>query len=118
MAKILLVDDSDFMRDMLQDILIEDGYEVYHLADGEKIIEEYEKIQPDLLIMDIVMPVVDGLSATDMLMEKHPDAKIIMCSAAGQKRVVAEAEAKGAIGFVAKPFSVAEITKAVKEALS
>lgn len=117
MAKILLVDDSDFMRDMLQDILIEDGYEVYHLADGEKIIEEYERVLPDVLLMDIVMPGLDGLSATDVLIQKHPEAKIIMCSAQGQKIVKEEAEKKGALGFIEKPFSVEDILTTVKNIL-
>ena len=91
MARIMLVDDAAFMRMMLKDILTKGGHEVVGEAeDGLKAIERYKEVLPDLVLMDITMPELDGISAVKRIKAVDPNAKIIMCSAMGQQALVIE----------------------------
>ena len=93
MAKgILLVDDAAFMRMMLKDILVKNGYEVLGEAEnGLKAVEKYKELNPDLVIMDITMPEMDGIEAVKEIKKINPSAAVIMCSAMGQQSMVIEA---------------------------
>ncbi|MEF9941544.1 MAG: response regulator [Lachnospiraceae bacterium] len=114
MAKILLVDDAAFMRMMVKDTLTKNGYEdLYEAADGVQAIEMYEQVKPDLVIMDITMPNMDGLEALKTIKGKHPEATIVMCSAMGQETMVIEAIKSGAKDFIVKPFKPDRILKTV-----
>lgn len=117
MAKILITDDSQFMRHLIEDILLEKGNEVFHAGDGQEMLDVYEEVKPDVVLVDIVMPVLDGMSAIGVLHQKYPEAKIIMCSALGQEDMIKESEAKGAIDFIRKPFNVEQIIETVEKAL-
>ena len=118
MAKILLVDDAAFMRMMIKDTLSKNGYEDLHeAADGAQAVEKFEEISPDLVIMDITMPNMDGLEALKTIVGKHPDAKIVMCSAMGQEAMVIEAIKLGAKDFIVKPFKPDRILKTVSAIL-
>ncbi len=118
MAKILLVDDAAFMRMMIKDTLSKNGYTDLHEAgDGAQAVEKFEEINPDLVIMDITMPNMDGLEALKTIIEKHPDAKIVMCSAMGQEAMVIEAIKLGAKDFIVKPFKPDRILKTVSSIL-
>ncbi|HHW71079.1 MAG TPA: response regulator [Clostridiales bacterium] len=113
---ILLVDDAAFMRMMLKDILTKNGYEVIGEAEnGAKALEKYKETMPDLVIMDITMPEVDGIQAVKDIMAFDKDAKIIMCSAMGQQAMVIEAIQAGAKDFIVKPFQAARVIEAVKK---
>lgn len=115
---ILLVDDAAFMRMMIKDILSKNGFEVLGEAEnGAKAIEKYKELNPDLVIMDITMPEVDGIQAVKSIKEINPDAKIIMCSAMGQQAMVIEAIQAGAKDFIVKPFQADRVIEAVKKAL-
>ena len=116
MAKqILIVDDAQFMRTMLSKLIEENGYEVADQAvDGKEAVEKYKELSPDLVTMDITMPKMDGIEATKKILEHDPDAKIIMCSAMGQKPMVIESLQAGAKDFIVKPIK----PEKVKEALS
>jgi two-component system chemotaxis response regulator CheY len=105
MAKdILIRDDAIFMRTMLSKILEDNGYEVVGTAEnGEEAIEEYKNLEPDLVTMDITMPGMDGIEATKGIIEYDSDAKIVVCSAMGQKPMVLEAIEAGAKDFIVKP---------------
>jgi two-component system chemotaxis response regulator CheY len=88
---ILVVDDAAFMRMMIKDILNKNGYEVIGEAEnGAKALEKYKELAPDLVIMDITMPEVDGIQAVKDIRKVNADAKIIMCSAMGQQAMVIE----------------------------
>ncbi|QFF98090.1 response regulator [Psychrobacillus glaciei] len=114
MATILVTDDTAFMRIRLKDLLTELGHEVIGEAEnGKTSVEKYEKLQPDLVMMDITMPEMDGIEALIAIKKNFPDAKIIMCSAMGQKRMVLEAIQAGAKDFLIKPFTKARIEEAV-----
>lgn len=119
MGGILIVDDAAFMRMMIKDILTKNGYEVVGEAEnGLAAVEMYEQHKPDLVIMDITMPEMDGIEAVKKIMEDDPSAKIIMCSAMGQQAMVIDAIQAGAKDFVVKPFQPERVVEAVKKALS
>ena len=114
MAKILLVDDAAFMRMMVKDTLTKAGYtDLYEAADGLQAVETYAEIQPDLVIMDITMPNMDGLEALKAIKGKDPNAVVVMCSAMGQESMVIEAIKSGAKDFIVKPFKPERILKTV-----
>jgi len=116
--KILVVDDASFMRMMIKDILTKNGFEVVGEAEnGAKAIEKFKELQPDLVIMDITMPEVDGIQAVKEIKKIAPDAKVVMCSAMGQQAMVIEAIQAGAKDFIVKPFQADRVLEAVKKVL-
>ena len=119
MAKILVVDDAAFMRMMLKNILSASGHEVVGEAEnGVQSAEKYEKLKPDLVTMDIVMPELDGIEATKEITRCFPEAKIIMCTAVGQQAKVLEAMKAGAKGYIVKPFQAPKVVEEVNKVLS
>ncbi len=118
MAKILIVDDAAFMRMMIKDVISKNGYEVAGEAvNGMDAVDKYKELKPDLVLMDITMPEMDGLQALKKIREGDPEAKIIMCSAMGQQAMVIEAIQSGAKDFIVKPFQPERILEAVKKAI-
>jgi len=119
MAKgILIVDDAAFMRMMIRDVLTKNGFEIVGEAEnGQRAIEKYKELSPELVIMDITMPEVDGIQAVREIKKFNPSAKIIMCSAMGQQAMVIEAIQAGAKDFIVKPFQADRVVEAVKKAL-
>ena len=105
MAKILLVDDAAFMRKVIKDTLTKNGYtDLYEAVDGADAVEKFTEISPDLVIMDITMPNMDGLEALKAMRAKNGSANIVMCSAMGQEAMVIDAIQSGAKDFIVKPF--------------
>ena len=104
MAKnILICDDAAFMRMMIKDILTKNGYNVAGEAEnGVKAIEKYAEVKPDLVLMDITMPEMDGIQALKKIKEIDGGANVIMCSAMGQQAMVIEAIQNGAKDFSLK----------------
>ncbi len=116
--KILIVDDAIFMRKMLSDILKEGGYDVVAEAgDGKVAIEEYKKVKPDLVTMDIIMPEMGGIDAVKQIIDIDESAKILMVSAMGQQQLVVEAIQAGAKDFIVKPFEASRVITAVQRIL-
>ncbi|WP_430882782.1 response regulator [Fusibacter sp. JL216-2] len=115
---ILVVDDAAFMRMMVKDVLTKNGYTVLGEAEnGQKAIEKYKELNPDLVIMDITMPEVDGIQAVKEIKKIDPNAKIVMCSAMGQQAMVIESIQAGARDFIVKPFQADRVIEAVKKVL-
>lgn len=115
---ILVVDDAAFMRMMVKDVLSKNGYEILGEAEnGQKAIEKYKELNPDLVIMDITMPEVDGIQAVKEIKKIDPNAKIIMCSAMGQQAMVIESIQAGARDFIVKPFQADRVVEAVKKVI-
>lgn len=105
MYKILLVDDASFMRKMVQTHLSKLGYTNFIEAeDGEQAFIKYSEEKPDLVIMDITMPNLDGIGALEKIKSSYPEARVVMCSAMGQEKMVMEAVQLGALDFIVKPF--------------
>lgn len=119
MAKnILIVDDAAFMRMMIKDILTKNGYNVVGEAEnGAKALEKYNELKPDLVLMDITMPEVDGIKALKNIKAADPAATVIMCSAMGQQAMVIEAIQSGAKDFIVKPFQADRVLEAVKKVI-
>ena len=117
MAKnILICDDAAFMRMMIKDILTKNGYEIAGEAEnGVKAVEKYNETKPDLVLMDITMPEMDGIQALKKIKEADPNACVIMCSAMGQQAMVIEAIQSGAKDFIVKPFQAERVFEAVKK---
>ena len=115
MAKnILVVDDAAFMRMMIKDILTKNGYNVAGEAEnGAKALEKYNEVKPDLVLMDITMPEVDGIQALKNIKAADPNAKVIMCSAMGQQAMVIESIQAGAKDFIVKPFQADRVIDAL-----
>ena len=119
LARILIVDDAMFMRVTLRNILTKEGHEVVGEAEnGEEAVAKYEELRPDVVTMDITMPKMDGIAAVKVIMESHPDAKIIMCTAMGQKNMVLEAIQAGAKDFIVKPFQPYRVTEGIAKVVS
>ncbi|WP_345238909.1 response regulator [Pontibacillus salipaludis] len=118
MATILVVDDAKFMRMTLGTILEKGEHKVVGEAeDGQEAIEMFHKLKPDLVTMDITMPELNGLEAVESILSSHPSAKIIMCSAMGQQKMVVEAIERGAKDFIVKPFDETRVLDAIKRVL-
>ena len=119
MAKsILICDDAAFMRMMIKDILSKNGYNIVGEAEnGAKAVEKYAETKPDLVLMDITMPEMDGIQALKKIKESDPGAKIIMCSAMGQQAMVIESIQSGAKDFIVKPFQPDRVLEAVKKVI-
>ena len=116
--KILLVDDAAFMRKMIKDTLSKSGYTDLHEAvDGADAVEKYSELHPDLVIMDITMPNMDGLEALKAIRAKDGGANIVMCSAMGQESMVMDAVRSGAKDFIVKPFKGERVIKTVTSIL-
>lgn len=115
---ILIVDDAAFMRMMIKEVLTKNGFEVAGEAEnGAKALEKYKELSPDLVIMDITMPEVNGIDALKNIKAFNPAAKVIMCSAMGQQAMVIEAIQSGAKDFIVKPFQADRVCEAVRKVL-
>lgn len=102
---VLLVDDSIMIRTILKGLLVQEGWEVVGEAEnGREALDLYRSLKPDLVILDITMPEMDGLTALVELLTIDKDAKVVMCSAVGDKGTVFQAIRSGAKDFIIKPF--------------
>ncbi|HHY73370.1 MAG TPA: response regulator [Bacillus bacterium] len=118
MARILIVDDAKFMRMTLTNILQKGNHDVVGEAEnGRNGIEKYKEFQPDIVTMDITMPEMTGIEAVKQIKAFDPNAKIIMCSAMGQQKLVVEAIESGAKDFIVKPFDESRVLEAVARVL-
>ena len=116
---VLLVDDAAFVRMSLKKILDDMalGFEYIEAGDGEDAIEKYKIYSPDLVIMDITMPKMDGITAVGRIKEIDDNAKIIMCSSMGYQEKVLDAITAGAKDFIIKPYEAAKVAKSIKAVL-
>lgn len=119
MTKVLIVDDALFMRTMIKDILQGSGrYQVIgEAANGQEAIKKYQELQPELVTMDIVMPVMDGIEATRNILKQDPSVRVVMVSALGQEPLVIESIASGAKDFIVKPFSADKVIKVIDQVM-
>ncbi len=113
--KVLIVDDALFMRNMLKEIFVRAGHQVIgEAANGIDAVERYRELRPDLVTMDIVMPLKSGIEALQEITAEDPDACVIMCSALGQDALVVEAVQAGARDFIVKPFKEERVLDVVQ----
>jgi len=117
MARILVVDDAEFLRLRISKMLVAEGYEVIEAENGVQAVEKYKAGKPDAVLMDITMPEMDGLTALRQIKAYDAKAKIVMLTALGQESVVLEAIKSGARDFVVKPFERERVMSAITKLL-
>lgn len=118
MARVLVVDDAIFMRATIGKMLEENGHSmVGEASTGIEAVEKFVEVKPDIVILDITMPEMDGIAALKRIKIIEPKAKVIICSAIGQKDKVVEAIDEGALSFIVKPFEVEQLIDAVEQAM-
>lgn len=118
MPRILIVDDAEFLRMRISKMLTSDGHEVLEAENGLEAVEVYKKEKPDVVLMDVTMPEMDGLTALKEIKTFDPQAKVIMLTALGQESVVLEAIKTGAKDFVVKPFERERVINAINKLTS
>ncbi len=117
--KVMIVDDSRIAQLQLQEILSGTEYEVVACClNGEEALNKYDEVHPDLVTMDIVMPGIDGLATARMMMQAHPEARVLVVSSLAYDDTINEAKDIGAMGFVYKPFDHDQIMQAMADAFS
>jgi two-component system, chemotaxis family, chemotaxis protein CheY len=105
MKRLLVVDDALFMRKMICGVAVEAGWEVVGEAgDGAEGVRLYQELRPDLVTMDLVMPVMGGLEALRQIRALDPEAKVVVVTALDQKQALMDSIREGAIDFIVKPF--------------
>ncbi|TCZ79256.1 response regulator [Paenibacillus albiflavus] len=113
--KAMVVDDAAFMRLMIRNILEASGHQVIaEASNGKQAVELYKQHRPDLVTMDITMPEMDGIQAVKRIKQFDSSAKIIMCSALGQREFVLDAIFHGASDFIVKPINKDRVLEAVR----
>ena len=120
MTKILIIEDNEMNMRLFSDLLKSKGYEVFGCSEGTKGVEQAKKIKPDLILMDIQMPEVDGLTATKMI-RKTPGidkTKIIAVTAFAMAGDAERILAAGCNGYISKPISIIPFFKTVEEILA
>lgn len=116
---IMVVDDSRMLQLQIKKVLEGTDYEVVaYCQDGETAVAQYEEVDPDLVMMDIVMPGIDGLEAAREIIEDHPNARIVMLSSLAYDDTINEAKAIGAKAFIYKPFEREQILSTLEHVLS
>ncbi|WP_107942695.1 response regulator [Metasolibacillus fluoroglycofenilyticus] len=114
MPTVMVVDDALFMRSFISNLFENWGFTVVaQAANGKKAIALFQELQPDLVTMDLTMPIMTGLEASKHIIEEFPEARIIMITALGQQRHVKEALMYGVKDFVVKPFKPEELKQIV-----
>ena len=114
--RVLLVDDSPMIQNLLAKTLEKNGYEVCGKAkNGREGVELFQALNPDLVFMDITMPIMDGLEAAGNIKANNPNAKVIMLSAMGDEEVVQQAHSLGIDIFLKKPFDDYKIISAISK---
>lgn len=118
MRTVLVVDDTGFMRQSLRMILEQNNFQVVGEAEnGEDAIRKYHALKPDLVTMDITMPVMNGIDATKSIISSDPKAKIVVISALGQEAYIKSAIISGAKNFIVKPFKAETVIRTLEAIL-
>ncbi|OCS82976.1 response regulator [Caryophanon tenue] len=119
MPKVLVVDDALFMRVALSDMLTKWGYEIVGQAsNGKEAIEKYKQYQPDIVTMDVTMPIMNGVDALEQIVQQDPHAKVVMVTALGQHKLMKRALQSGAKEFITKPFEPSRLKEVLDQVLT
>lgn len=117
--RVMAVDDSPVTRKMIKKALEPEGFEIAGEAgNGRDAVELYHKINPDIITMDVTMPIMDGLEAALAIKQKNPEQKIIMLSAMSDQDIVADAMSRGINHFCSKPFKSEEMVAKILQVIN
>ena len=115
-AKVLIVDDLAFIKLIIRDTLEKTGFDVVgEASNGLEAVELYRRLKPDIVLMDITMPRMDGIQALQEIMKSDSQARVIMCSALGQQKLIIQSIQLGAKDFIVKPFQADRVIEAVQK---
>jgi two-component system chemotaxis response regulator CheY len=116
---VLIVDDLTFIKMVLRDLVEKAGFRVVgEASDGEEALRLFHEKHPDVVLLDVTMPKMDGLTALKKMLDADPNAKVIMCSALGQQRLIVQAIQLGAKDFIVKPFRPERVITSIKKILN
>ena len=117
--KVLIGDDSILARKQIKDIIIgiRDDVEFAEAANGQEAVDKYDEVKPDMVFLDIVMPTKDGIDATKGIIEKNPDAIIVIASSVGTQAQLKAAIDAGAKDFIQKPIRSEQVEKVINNYL-
>lgn len=115
---VLIADDSAFTRELLRESLGEAHEVVGEARNGIEAVDLYRECNPDLVIMDIIMPILDGIEATEQIKDADANATVIMCTSVGQDEAMRAATKAGADGYLTKPFTPPGLMRVIREAVS
>ncbi len=116
---VLTCDDSAFVRMMVKDILEKSDFDcIGEATNGIQAVEAFQRLKPDVMLLDIVMPEMDGLEAARQILDQSPGFPIVVMSERTTASLIAEAVKLGARGFVTKPFSPQTLLKELRQALT
>lgn len=115
---VLIVDDSEFMRNLLREILDGEHQIVGEAENGVEAVERYEEADPSVVMMDIAMPIRDGIEATEEIKSDDGDTSVIMCTSVEQEEMMKEAIKAGADGYITKPFQKPNVLEAIDDAIA
>ncbi len=118
MKHILVIDDSGFARRTLRRMLEEAGYTVEEAKDGNEALEKYFLRRPDVVLLDLVMEGMDGLTVLRKIRELDPSAFVLIATADVQSSTQQEARSLGAAGYLRKPFNTGEVLDAISKVLA
>lgn len=117
--RVMVVDDSRIQEVQIRNMLDGSDYEVAaYCRNGEEALDSYAEVRPDVVTMDIIMPGMDGLEATEVLLEEHPGARVIIVSSLAYEEALDEALEVGAKGFLDKPFDRDKLLEALNQAMA
>lgn len=111
---ILIVEDDAVLRAMLKDVLAPDGYTLSEAVDGDAALTALASALPDLMLLDLWLPQRSGLDVLRQVKERWPSLKVLVVSSTDSDRLVDQAIADGAAGFISKPFQAMQVRMAVK----
>lgn len=116
MKRLLVVDDALIMRKLIRGVAVEAGWEIAGEAgNGEEAVRLYEQLRPDLVTMDLVMPVMGGLEALRLIREMDPEARVIVVTAVDQKQTLMDAIRDGATDYIVKPFERSRVLNLLRK---
>ena len=116
---VLIVDDLTFIKMVLRDLVEKSGFRVVgEASDGLEALAQFEDKRPDVVLLDITMPKMDGLTTLKKMLEIDPKANVIMCSALGQQQLIVQAIQLGAKDFIVKPFRPERVIASIKKSLN
>ncbi len=118
MARVMIADDSKAIRITLKDMILNGKHElVAEAADGAEAVEKFVDLKPDVLLLDLVLPKKDGLTALKEIMETNPNAKIIMITVLDNKQMIQDCISAGAQAYITKPFTADDVLKSISLAV-
>jgi len=112
--RVLVVDDAAFVRAKIGRLLSANGYVIEEAENGAEAVSKFQSYRPDIVLMDITMPVMDGIAAVRELRRLDPGVKVVVCTALGQRAMVLEAIRAGARDFIVKPFDNERLLAAIE----